>query len=521
MTWRDDWQRLSPWWQSLQTERPAMALGWALMLVTAFAGMGLLGISGWFITACAVVTGALNVFTPGAAIRGFALIRTLARYGERLATHDVVLRVQNHWRMILFGGLLRRSLNQSDTLRHSHILQRLTQDLSAMDDLYLRIIAPVSVALLSATFVTVLTLLWLPLQIALLIPGLLILSLLVCAFSLPILRRSQRLELTASEQLRDSALSVSRGQAERYAWGLGESALNTLQQHTAGLATVTGAGRRQEQRLAVITETFLHGIFLLTLAVALYAMQQGLLNAPVAALLGFVVLGMTDIWLMIATATVSSARVLEAAKRLETDVQNARLPVDSHVAVSIKPPSVSIERAVIAGREQTLPWNIELQAGELHWLTDPSGRGKSTLAYLLAGELELADGKLHWSHPTKVSFLTQYNAVLAASVRDNLLMSSDLPETELWSILQAVELAEVIEGLPDGLDTWLGDGGYQLSGGQMRRLCLARALVRPAGLLILDEPFSSIDPQQARRIFAAIRPWIDGKTTLVISHTVL
>lgn len=528
---RADFLRLKPWWRALQKERAGMLLGWGLMLVTALAGVGLLGVSAWFITACAVTAGALNVFTPGAAIRGFALIRTLARYGERLATHDVVLRVQNRWRLVLFSGLLQQPFTQTDKFRHGHVLQRLTHDLSAMDDLYVRIAAPVSVAVLSAGVVVILGWLWLPAAGALLLLSLLLVSLGVCLYALSGLRAIQSNEFAAIQQLRDSALNTVRGQAERYAWRLGETALATLQNDTARLASATTNGRHSEHRLAVITETLLHTIFLFTLTFALYAMQQGLLSAPLAALLGFIVLGLADSWMLLVTATSSSARVLEAARRLQSDVDSAQNEQNNQQSErlssvnSTTAPTIYIRHVMIEGREHCPPWSLMLKAGQVSWLHDSSGRGKTSLAYALASQLPLLRGEIDWSHPAQVSMLTQHNTLLSATLADNLCMgaatNAAMDDRALWAVLEAVELADIVENLPERLDTWLGDGGYTLSGGQMRRLCLARALLRPAGLLILDEPFSAIDSEQAARIYQAIQPWLEGKTTLIISHPVI
>lgn len=141
--------RLTPGFfrRGFRQQRKRLILGFVLLSLTALAGIGLLALSGWFITATALVGFAttvvlIDVFTPGTGIRFFALLRTVARYFERLIHHDAVLRIQSWWRSQLFRQVSQFSPVRFVQLNTATMLQRLTQDLNTLDAWYLRIIAP-------------------------------------------------------------------------------------------------------------------------------------------------------------------------------------------------------------------------------------------------------------------------------------------------------------------------------------------------------------------------------------------
>lgn len=174
---------------------------------------------------------------------------------------------------------------------------------------------------------------------------------------------------------------------------------------------------------------------------------------------------------------------------------------------------------------------ISIAPGTLVHISGPSGGGKSTLVELIAGlhfpaagsvrrgafELSTADRE---SWQAQVSFAPQEPFLFDGNVRENLLWPDlSLPDEALWDALERVEATQVVRDLPDCLDEELLDGGARLSGGERQRLCLARALLRPASLLVLDEATSAMDPELERRIVARLKAEIGHRIILLVSHS--
>jgi ATP-binding cassette subfamily C protein CydC len=118
-----------------------------------------------------------------------------------------------------------------------------------------------------------------------------------------------------------------------------------------------------------------------------------------------------------------------------------------------------------------------------------------------------------------LGYLEQSNSLLAGTLAYNLMVGlPDLPESQLWSVLKLVELEQWARALPKGLNTWLGEAGGSVSGGQARRICLARLLLRAPDFVVLDEPFNGVDAQMAARIWQNISPWIASKMVILLMH---
>ena len=163
-------------------------------------------------------------------------------------------------------------------------------------------------------------------------------------------------------------------------------------------------------------------------------------------------------------------------------------------------------------------------------LTGPSGSGKSTLFALIlrlqdpaGGRVMLGGIDVKWVDPAEihalVAVLEQDAPVFMGSVRDNLAIGDpQADDAALWAMLEAVHLADIVAALPGGLDAFVGETGHTLSAGQARRLCLARTLLSPAPILLLDEPTASLDPVLERAIFDALPRLAAGRTLLVATH---
>ena len=175
-------------------------------------------------------------------------------------------------------------------------------------------------------------------------------------------------------------------------------------------------------------------------------------------------------------------------------------------------------------------FTLNVRAGETVALVGPSGAGKSTLFQLAErfydpeGGRVLIDGvPLTEADPhavrARIAFVPQETVIFAASARDNLRYGRwDADDAALWNAAEAANAAEFLRRLPDGLDTYLGEGGARLSGGQRQRLTIARALLRDAPILLLDEATSALDAESERLVQQALERLMAHRTTLVIAH---
>lgn len=540
---RSEWQQLSPWLNALYQRPWRLGTGLLLMLLTALAGIGLLGVSGWFITSAAVALVAFDIYTPGGAIRFFALLRTLSRYLERIRNHDLVLRMQAQWRVQLFSGLAQRAPLSTRRYRAAHILQRLTQDVEALDSLHLRVLAPVLIAALSLFMLCLLVAFWLPwtalLLFVLLLSGCLwLLSTLSQRLSAPANR-----ELQESERLRTLALEHIEGQPEMLAWQVQAGHEKKL---VASAEQMTSEHEEVQKRQG-LAQAWLEGgsqLCMLLLALSsLLAFQQGTLTAPVAVMLPLALLALPEVLLALPQAGAVWGRLVGAASRLNSQLQDRQLQdgqaqesqsaPTTHQSAKIKatmPVSLSFSK-VSVHYQQRIIWHklsLHIEAGSLQVISGASGVGKTSLANLAAGLAFPHEGRVlidgrpvadyaNWYQ--QVAYLTQESALLSSTIEHNLrLGNAEATSEELWQVLQAVELDSVVRGLPHGLQSWTGDGGSRLSGGQARRLVLARTLLKRAPLLILDEPFRAIDADREKRISRNILPWLQKCTLLMIAH---
>ncbi len=532
---RDLW----PWVQLILARRVRLVVGALLMALTIAGGIGLLALSGWFITATGLTallwaSGTrmpFDVYIPGGGIRFFALTRTLSRYAERLYNHDTVLRLLADLRGAHFSAMSRLDVATLARWRSAQWLNRLTADIDALDNLYLRLLAPPLVALLGIVGISLLIgwyQPWSGLWVAGALIALLVLSTLGVAYWT---RRLGASQVERVDTLRSQAVEHVHGLAELAAAGARIS-------HQTHLLRISAASLTEEQglrgRTALVqaASTFImQGIALGVLLGALLAYRDGALNGPVAVMLTLAVMGLAEAVVGLPAAFAMFGATRRAAQRLNEQqrVQSSVVDPGGAGATSSGCPDLSFENVCVmhAGIEAL---SLRIEPGERLAIIGPSGCGKSTLADLAArlidpdrgtlcsGGLSLRDMSLEgWRE--QVGYLTQRTELLHDSIEANLrLARPDATFEQLWSALELVELGDAVEGFVDGIRTWVGESGRQLSGGEARRVALARVLLKDSPLIILDEPFSGLDEATAERIRNNLEPWLAGRTVLMFAH---
>ena len=509
------------------------------------------GRAGWLIGGTALSLGALacaltlmdqaggrialagaGLLTATVALQLVGPARVFLRYFERLVTHDATFRALADTRVWFFRGFAKRSAGGLGFIRSGDLLSRLVNDVEALDGLYLRILLPLAGAML---VIPVLVLVigpkisgwWLPAAIG----GLSLISALVLpAIAARVASGSGERLAIAVSGLRTVAVDLLTGLREvrvfsaeermRELISARETELIAAQQQLAHRAAWTGAA------------AFLCGqvALLLLLAASGHAPVQSI-AAAFLVLAGFEALGgLPRAGLLAGHAMAAARRVLDAALGVASYPDPPR--------PSVVPPGFTLRFEGVHFRWQAdraevfMGLTMEVQAGSRVAILGPSGAGKSTIAalalkvarpqlgqVLLGGEdianFSAADVR------SRISYLSQATHLFEDTIRVNLTLGRAIDEPTLWTVLEQAGIADVVRSLPEGIDSWLGEGGSGLSGGQGRRLALARALLSTAPILLFDEPCSGLDADTERAFMTTLNQLTDNRTIILIVHRLI
>ncbi len=537
-------RELRPYLALLAARRRRVALGALLMLATLAAAIGLLSLSGWFITATAVTatiwaTGNLvpfDVYVPGGGIRFFALTRTVSRYLERLFNHDTVLRILADLRAGVFAALTRLDPGTLSRYRAAELLNRLTADIDTLDNLYLRLIAPPLAALAAVLAVAGVLAVVVP-SAGRALGGLLLgLWLLLTLGGARWGDAASAARVTTLETLRVRLIEQLQGLAELTAYG-------SLGRHRARVrdaeATLLAHQRRLGQRAAAgsaLATLGVQGGMALVVLVAVAAFSQDRVPAPVMVLLPLAVLGLSEAFAGLPLAFLNLGATREATRRLNAQgrLRSAIEPPAEPVAPARN--DLALDRVTFAYPRSEIAVlasaTLAVAEGESVALVGASGSGKSTVAQLFARLVEPGDGRvLIGGVPVsrlapellrqRVAYLTQATELFHDTIAGNLRIAApDGPDGKLLEALRVAGLEQLVVELPAGLGTWLGESGRTLSGGEARRLAQARVVLRDAPVVLLDEPFAGLDAVTRAEVAQRLTRWLRHRTVLLLAHEV-
>ncbi len=508
--------------EAIAPERGAMHAAMLCAAVAAVSAALLLGLSGWFLTGAAIAGAsgvlavqAFNYLLPSAAIRLLAILRTVSRYGERFYSHRAALVALAQVRARLFGFVARardvRAVSAGDAVT------RLVQDIGALEDALVR--RPALPAALAgggaALLLSALAGMGAALALALLLASL---PLMVARIAPRLLDGPARDLAEAIGRLKGDMTGYVQASPEIVAYRMAP-ALQVALEAEAG--RLDAARRRLARGEAAIGAG-------MTLA-------GGVAMAAVFALSPAAALPLRVMAVLAAAGAVEAFGSLVRGIMRDAVVKAGLARLDMLAADMPARPAGEEVAPLLGGRRITLSAGreiVSLTAGERLAITGRSGSGKTRFLEALAGlrpddagGLEI-DGHAVQSLPSVVvrglfALSPQDAPLLSGTVRDNLLLArTGLDEAELWRALETACLADEVRAMPAGLDHWLGDGGARLSGGQRKRLSIARALLAGRPWLLLDEPSEGLDPQTEARLLALLARWLDDSGTglLLVTH---
>ncbi|MBB5320574.1 thiol reductant ABC exporter subunit CydC [Marinobacter oulmenensis] len=514
-------------WLALIFRRPGrLVLGGLLILATLLSGIGLLALSGWFITETALVgillaagvQASVNLYVPGGGIRFFAVSRTVARYMERVYNHDTVLRLLTDIRVTLFRELAAANRAGREHLSGPQWLSRLTSDVDALDTLYLRLIAPTALALVVILLLALMAWLLFDCAVAAGVLMVTLLALVIATLAVYLVtRRASSRQSDRQEALRTAVVEHIEGFGELRAAGRTGRHGAWLLRQAHGM---NAEQARVESRVGwhqAVSQLLVNLAAILALWAGYELFRADVISGPVLVLLPIAILGLTEVMTVLPDAFGKLGSTIASARRLNRDTASDHPPIE----IPAPPEGLALQASDLAVQYPgyapvVTHLDMALAPGERVGITGRSGSGKSSVADTLAGLLQPARGTLA---RLPCAYLTQQTVLFDDSLRANLRMGcSTATDGDLWRVLEMVELAERFAREPDQLDSWLGNTGSRLSGGEARRVALARVLLSPAPLLILDEPFTGVDADTRARISKRLERWLDGKTLVALAH---
>jgi ATP-binding cassette subfamily C protein CydC len=512
-----------------------VALAVFLGTLTVVFGVGLMATAGYLISRAAERPPILALTTAIVAVRFFGLARPIARYFERLASHDLALRSLARVRRRVYDRIEPLAPAQLEGYRRGELLDRLVGDVDALQGLYLRGLGPPLVAALTGGVCVGVTAAILPSAAAILAVGLLVGGLAVPALAGRLGRATGR-RSTARATLTAELVELLRGAPELVAFGREADTVDRIRcadRELVRLARRDSVAAGIADSLAILAAG---ATTVGVLAAAVAAHDAGRLDRVLVAALALLALAAFESVTPLSQAARELAATLTAGRNvLElVDRETAVRDVEDPAPMSRDAPSVALEHVITGYAAQEPPvlrnMSLRLEPGRKVALVGPSGSGKTTIVNLLLRFLDPVGGRLtidgrdvreYAQRDVRGTFaLAGQNAHLFdTSIRANLhLARPDAPDSELMAALESARLAEWVAALPDGLDTIVGEEGMRLSGGQRQRLVLARALLADAPVLVLDEPTAHLDTATAERLVDDVLDASTARTVLLITH---
>ena len=516
-----------------------LILGLVLMILGLGSSMGLLTVSGWFLAATAIAgLGTLfNFFYPSASVRGLAIGRTVMRYFEKIVTHDATFRILSKLRVQVFEKIIPLSPAVLNRYRNSDLLNRLVSDVDTLDSLYLRLLAPFFTAAFVIIAMTIgLSFINIPLALGLGLFLLILLIIIPTVFYRLGQEFGERL-IQARATYRTQFLEFIQAQAELLLF----NAEDKLKEKMSATEKTWQEDQAKEAKLSGFSTAlvlFLNGLLISGMLWFASNADFGTDEYRTAyiALFTFASLAAFEIIMPLGTAFLHIGQVIAAAERVTEIIEEKPLvEFNGSEEFETKVRFISAKNLSFSypGQETLVLKNLtlDLEQGQKIAILGKTGSGKSSLLQLLVrnydanqGQLLLAEKPISaYSENTlrnQICFLTQRVHVFSDTLRQNLQFASvdEISDEKMIEVLHQVGLSKLLEQEEKGLNLWLGDGGRPLSGGEQRRLGLARILLNNAPILLLDEPTEGLDRETERQILHLILQHAENKTLIMVTH---
>lgn len=512
--------------------------GIGLSVVVILANVGLVALAGWFIAAMALsgLSGHLiEYFTPAAGIRALAILRTGGRYAERLVTHEATLRLLAALRVWFYQHLEPLAPARLQYYRGGDLLSRIRADIDSLDNLYLRVLAPTIAAAVTIILIVAFMAAF-SVKIALIdLAGLVLAGVALPLATQRLARWSGRRAVAIRADLRAGVTDTARGLGELLVYQAASRQTETIAALSDRLIT---SQRRQAwiagpaAGLAGLAANLAMG---LALIIAIPLVRRGDLTGPDLPMIALFVLGSFEAVAPLPIAFQALGETLAAARRIFSIIDTE--PTIAEPAHPADPPTRFDLRITDLSMRYTPdgPWALQhidlaIPQGGRIGIIGETGSGKTSLLNVILrfwafqegsitlGGVSLCDLRGETTRGV-CAVLAQQTYLFNTTIRANLhLARPGATEAELHEALRQAQILDEVRNFPAGLDTIVGETGMRLSGGQARRIAIARAFLKDAPILILDEPTEGLDAVSERDVLAALEVLMQGRTTIMITH---
>ena len=504
----------------------ALAIGFGIALMTT---------AGYLISRAAEHPDILSLTIVIVGVRFFGIGRPLIRYHDRLVSHDMALRALGRLRSRFYERIEPLAPAQLVGFRHGELLSRMVGDVDALQGLYLRGLAPPLTASVVAVGAVGFAAVFLPAAAAILAAGLLISGLAIPALAAALQRRAGDRQRDARSELTADLVELLQGTPELLVYGGAEAAFDRAHERDRELASLarrdaTVAGLA-DALVALVSGVTVAG----TLAVAVAAQDGGSLDRLMIATLALLAMSSFEATAPLPEVARESSETMSSGRRV-LELTGIAPAISDPPDPEPRPGDATIElQAVTArypgAREETfVDLDLRIAPGERVALLGASGTGKTTIVSLLLRFLDPQAGRVCVGgvdarrlrqEDLRATFALAgqdahlFSSTIAANLR---IAAPDAGDAELLAALEAAKLGDWVRSLPDGLETYVGEQGRELSGGQRQRLVVARALLSPAPVLLLDEPTAHLDPPTAESLLADTFAAAGDRSMLLITH---
>ena len=496
-----------------------------LSAASLLSAIALLGTSAWLISMASTRPPVMVLEVAIVGVRTFGLSRGLFKYTSRILEHQGALTIQSNLRVRIYENFLAMKSSQLLDLRKGAALQQVVNDVETLQDLWLRVGSPWASALLAGCAGVSIAYYLLP-------PAGLILGalFLFAALIVPIFSSfaaGSRQQRNLESEIFDEILQTSELVEESLVFGFSKDLIAQIDERQKQIARIERTNAKKAGLGAALYTKWL-GITVITMVIfALNAFHEHRLAGVNVAVIILLPLAIFDGLSSLPVAFSHLAEILDARAALKPTLkkiifENSVMQDHSHDHYILEILRVQPLRDGV-----TLPeFNGVAQPGYPLVIHGKSGGGKSSLLSALIGEIEFS-GQVLINHDDLSHFdsnifttMLQDDHLFTTSIRENIRIGNpDASDREIEQILEIVELADLVHSLPEGLDTLVGNLGYNFSGGEKQRIKLARMLLRNTPIYLLDEPFEYLDHFQADRLAKKVLKVLSTKTVVMVSHT--